>query len=141
MTPKLGRQWMAMGRRRRRPMSDLKKSDVPTSPGVYALYRRGQPMYVGKATCLQDRVWKNHSGRGTSMGTSAMRRNVAEHLGIATAKDIKDGIYKVTEAEASRVRRWLDGCEIVWRECETEAAAKLLETEMKAEYLPPLTKR
>ncbi len=75
------------------------------------------------------------------MGTSAMRRNVAEHLGIATAKDIKDGIYKVTEAEASRVRRWLDGCEIVWRECETEAAAKRLETAMKAEYLPPLTKR
>ncbi len=122
-------------------MSGLKQSDIPPSPGVYALYRRGRPMYVGKATSRQDRVWKNHSGRGTGMGTSALRRNVAEHLGIATAKDIKDRIYKVTDAEASRVRRWLDGCEIAWRECETEAAAKALETAMKAEYLPPLTKK
>ena len=141
MAPQLGGRWIAMGRQRRRPMSDLKKSDLPPSPGVYVLYRRGHPIYVGKAASLQDRVWKNHSGRGTSMGTSAMRRNVAEHLGIAKAKDIKGGNYHVTEADASRVRRWLEGCEIVWRECETEAAAKLLETDMKAEYLPPLTKR
>lgn len=122
-------------------MSSLEKEDIPLDPGVYALYRSGKPMYVGKAKSLQGRIWKNHSGRGLGMGTSAMRRNVAEHLGIATANDIKKELYRVGAEEAGRVRAWLDRCEIAWRKCPTEAAAVKLEKAMKAEYLPPLTKR
>lgn len=75
------------------------------------------------------------------MGTSAMRRNVAEHLGIATANEIKEGRYRVSAEEAGRVRAWLDRCEIAWRECATEAAAVALETAIKKEHLPALTKR
>jgi len=54
-------------------MSSLRKEDVPLDPGVYALYRSGKPMYVGKAQKLQDRGWGDHSGRGLRMGGSAMR--------------------------------------------------------------------
>lgn len=122
-------------------MRTIQKADLPTIPGVYALYRDGAPMYVGKATSLQDRVWKNHSGRGLGMGSSAMRRNVAEHLGIAEAKDIKSGTHRITAEEAARVRAWLDDCEIAWCECLDIATAEELESEMKAEYRPPLTKR
>jgi hypothetical protein len=136
-----GPLWARMHRRKRVAMVALTKAGIPTSAGVYSLYRKGMPMYVGKAKCLRDRVWKNHSGRGRGMGTSAMRRNVAEHLGIAKAADIKEGRYRITAEEAARVRAWLDGCEIAWRECADEDAAKTLETDMKAEYLPPLTKR
>lgn len=121
-------------------MLSLRKADIPTSAGVYALYREGEPMYVGKAKCLQERIWKNHNGRGMSMGTSAMRRNVAEYLGIASANDIKNRRYRITAGEAKLVRAWLDGCDIAWRECADETAAKKLEDEMKAECLPPLTK-
>jgi len=63
-------------------MASLRSSDIPESPGVCALYRDDSRMYVGKADCLRDRIWKNHSGRGAVMTGSAMRRNVAEHLGI-----------------------------------------------------------
>jgi hypothetical protein len=70
---------------------------------VYALYRGDKPQYVGKSKCLQKRVWKNHGGRGLSMGTSAMRRNVAELLGIAHAGDIKEGRHHTTVKEAARV--------------------------------------
>lgn len=129
-----------MGRRGRRSMSSLRKEDIPLDPGVYALYRVGKPMYVGKAKSLRGRVWKNHSGRGRGMGTSAMRRNVAEHLGIATANEIKEGRYRVSPEEAGRVRTWVDRCEIARRKCPTEAAAVELEKAMKREYLPPLTK-
>lgn len=121
-------------------MRTLREADIPISAGVYALYRDGEPMYVGKAKCLRNRVWKNHGGRGLGMGTSAMRRNVAEYLGIASAADIKAKRHRITADEATRVRTWLDGCEIAWRECADEAAAKTLEAKMKAEYLPPLTK-
>ncbi len=133
--------WSLMHRCNRFGMTKLRKDDIPMSAGVYVLYRHGKPQYVGKAKCLQNRVWKNHGGRGLGMGTSAMRRKVAERLGIAEAKDIKAGRYRITAKEAARVRAWLDGCEMTWQECSDEAAAKALETAMKREYLPPLTKR
>jgi len=74
------------------------------------------------------------------MGDSALRRNVAERLRIAKANDIKKKLHRITDKEEGRVRDWLDGCEITWRECADHAAAEDLETAMKAEYKPPLTK-
>jgi excinuclease UvrABC nuclease subunit len=133
--------WQQMDARPRISMSELAAAAVPTSAGVYALYREGNRMYVGKAGCLRDRVWRNHSGKGLSMGTSAMRRNVAQHLDIATANAIKRGEYSVTTADAERVRAWLEGCDIAWVECASEADAVALETAMKNEFLPPLTKQ
>lgn len=125
----------------RRSMVELQAVEIPESPGVYALYRGGEQMYVGKADCLHDRTWKNHSGRGTVMTSSAMRRNIAEFLRIATAADIKARRYQLTAEEVTAVRVWLDACEIAWVECATKADAKRLEDDSKAEYKPPLTKR
>jgi hypothetical protein len=98
-------------------------------------------MYVGKADCLRDRVWKNHSGRGAVMTGSAPRRNVAKHLGIATSADIKARRYEPNRSEVQAVRDWLDTCDIVWVEWETKAAAIALEDDLEAEPKPPLTKR
>lgn len=98
-------------------------------------------MYVGKADCLRDRVWKNHSGRGVVMTSSALRRNVAEHLGIATAADITARRYQPRPEEVRAVRDWLDGCDIAWLECESKSAARTLEDDFKAEHRPPLPKR
>lgn len=133
--------WTEMDARPRISMCGLVAADLPESPGVYALYRRKKRMYVGKADCLRNRVWKKHSGRGAVMTGSAMRRNVAEHLGIATANDIKKRYYQPTPDEVQAVRDWLDGCDIAWIECESKSAAKALEGRFKDEYVPPLTKR
>ena len=133
--------WGEMHRRPRHSMRELRAADIPTSAGVYALYRDDAPVYVGKAGCLRDRVWGNHSRRGTSMTNSALRRNVAQLLGIATAADIKGRRYRPTTEDAAAVRAWLDECEIAWRECADEPAAVALETAMKAEQMPSLTKR
>jgi hypothetical protein len=122
-------------------MASMAAEEIPLSPGVYALYRGKTRMYVGKADCLRNRIWKNHSGRGAAMTNSAMRRNIAEHLGIATAADIKARRYQPTPEEVSLVRAWLDGCHIAWITCESKAGAKDLEDELKTEHRPPLTKR
>jgi hypothetical protein len=122
-------------------MAALRAADIPESPGVYALYREGLRIYVGKAGCLRDRVWRNHSGRGAVMTGSAMRRNIAEYLGFGSANDIKERRLTPTPEQVVAVRDWLDTCEIAWLECDSEPAAKRLEDEMKMEYLPPLTKR
>jgi hypothetical protein len=100
-----------MTARLRYPMDELKKADIDDQPGVYAVYRGGHPVYVGLAEkqSLRDRIWKNHSGRGAVMTGSAFRRNVAEHLGIASARDIKNRAYQPTPSEVARVRKWIDG--------------------------------
>jgi len=133
--------WPVMDRQPRLALATLKDYEIPTDPGVYALYHDGDRMYVGKAGCLRDRVWKNHCGRGAVMTGSALRRNVAEHLGIATAADIRARRYQPTSSELGRVREWLETCEIAWRTCDSHADAIDLEIGMKREHMPQLTKR
>lgn len=133
--------WTRMDRQPRCSMSELTASQIPLAAGVYALYREGQRIYVGKAKSLRQRVWRNHSGRGRSMGTSAMRRNVAQHLGFGVANDIKLGLVRLTAQQAATVRAWLDDCNIAWIQCENEAVALLLEARLKDEFMPPLTKQ
>lgn len=120
---------------------DLRAVDVPLSPGVYAWYRRGRAVYVGKADELRGRAWSNHMGQSSSMGSSAFRRNVAEHLDFGTPGDIKAKRVRLTRIQLAEVRAWILGCALAWVECRTVAAAKELEIDMKAEWIPPLTKR
>jgi hypothetical protein len=138
---KIGPLWTTMNARPRRSMAMPKKGDVPEEPGVYALYRDDARMDIGKADRLQDRVWGNHSGRGVVMTGSALRRNIAEYLGFATANEIKKRAYQCTAEEAAAVRAWLDGCEIAWITCKSKAAGEDLEDDSRREYKPPLTKR
>jgi hypothetical protein len=119
---------------------ELLKADIPTNPGVYAWYRKGAAIYVGKADRLQDRLWKNHLGRGRVMTGSAFRRNVAEHLGISTSAGIKARAYQPDADELVRVRRFIEGCHVAWLVCESKPVALDLETRMKREWMPPLTK-
>jgi len=96
---------------------------------------------VGKAGSLHGGITDNHRSLGKSMTNSALRRNVAEALGVATAADIKSRHYRTTADDAARVTQWLNVCQIAWIECTDEAAAVSLETNMKLEWMPPLTKR
>jgi hypothetical protein len=138
-----GPLWEAMNKRPRLSMSSLTAVDLPEEPGVYAVYRRHLPVYVGLAEkqSLRGRVWGNHRGRGVSMTGSALRRNVAEHLGIASAGDIKSGRYQPSPANAASVVEWIDECQLAWIECASPSQAKALEREMKAEWTPSLTRR
>lgn len=115
--------------------------DIPDAPGVYAWYRHSAAIYVGKATSLRDRVGKRHLGNGRRMTGSAFRRNVAEHLGISTPNEIYTRAYQPTAEELARVRSFIDGCEVTWITCASAKAAEYLETVMKKEWLPPLTKQ
>jgi hypothetical protein len=120
---------------------DLASTDVPLDPGVYAWYRRGRAAYVGKADCLRDRAWKNHMGQSATMGTSAFRRNVAKALGFGSSADIKAKRVRLAPDELAAVRAWILACSVAWVACPTKAAAVSLEARMKAEWMPPLTKR
>lgn len=132
--------WQRMDAQHRRSFKTLAAGEVPEGAGVYAVYRDGRRMYVGKANSLRSRIWGNHSGRGAVMTGSALRRNVAEHLGIGSAADIKARRIQPTADQVAEVRSWLDECSIAWMECQDAAAAVTLEIELKAVFKPPLTK-
>ncbi len=72
---------------------------------------------------------------------SAFRRNVAEHIGIATSAVIKSGAVFLTDDQLAAVRAWIIGCEVAWLSCATGAEAVELENRLKAEFRPELTKR
>lgn len=130
-----------MDGQRRWRASLLSASDVPRRPGVYAWYRQGRAVYVGKADELHGRAWGNHMGNGASMGTSAFRRNVAEHLGFGSSADIKEKRVRLSPNQLTEVRSWILRCSVTWIECGTVAEAVGLEEAMKLEWMPPLTKR
>jgi hypothetical protein len=132
--------WATINARPRAAVADLRQDDIPTQAGVYAFYRDGAPLYVGKAASLRARLWTNHLRRGASMTNSAFRRNVAAELGIASAADIKARRYATTPADAAAVSQWIGDCELAWLECPSELDAVLLETALKAEAKPRLTK-
>jgi predicted GIY-YIG superfamily endonuclease len=136
-----GPLWRRMDRQPRRALKTLTRPDVPVEPGVYALYRHGRSMYVGKANSLKSRFWGQHMSRNADMTKSALRRNVAAHLGIATAADIKARCYQPSEGELDRVASWIRDCDVAWLECETAKTAVDLERDMKNESMPPLTQR
>jgi hypothetical protein len=110
-------------------------------PGVYAWYRAGHAVYVGKGDDLQNRIWSRHMGQSRSMHTSAFRRNIAEYLGFGSANDIYDKVVRLDPVQLAAVRAWVLGCVVAWIECDSVAEAIKLEDDMKAEWLPPLTKR
>ena len=127
-----------MDQQLRHGVPGLTRAALPTTPGVYALYRAGERMYVGKATSLRTRVGAQHCAKGASMTNSALRRNVCQHLGIADAAGIKARRYKTTIEDATQVTEWLARCEFAWIECASAAEALELERAMRQEFKPPL---
>jgi hypothetical protein len=74
------------------------------------------------------------------MTSSAFRRNVGEHLGISTAALIKSKAYEPDDDEVKRIRAFVEACEVAWVMTKTPDDALKLETQMKLEWTPPLTK-
>src|SRR5687767_5379503 len=95
----LSRRWTDLDAAPRHPASSVTRDLLPEQPGVYAWYRDGKRMYIGKADSLRARVWSNHLGKSRSLGTSAFRRNVAADHGFGSAADIKAGKITLTEEQ------------------------------------------
>lgn len=132
--------WASMNATARHRAKELTAAEIPAKPGVYAWYRYGRPVYVGKADVLRDRIWQKHLGQSRSIGGSAFRRNVAAHLGFASAADIKTKRVALTAAQLARVRAWIMSCQVAWIVSSTMPAAIRTENILKDEWKPPLTK-
>jgi len=136
--------WARMHVQPGHPVAQVDTSKVPTAPGVYAFYRDGQPVYVGRAIAsggLQRRLKTQHLKTVNDLSWSAFRRNVAERLGIAPSTVTKRRPPQLTEAQVASINEWVAACELRWIACATESEATQLEIDLKHERKPPLTKR
>lgn len=139
-----GEAWERMDAQPRREARELRRSDVPASPGVYAWYRNGEAIYAGRALeakGLQDRVGKNHMGTTNDLSRSSFRRNVCEFLGIAPPSVTTMRPAHLSASDVEPVNEWIRGCEIAWIECGNADEAERLEKVLFAEWMPPLSKR
>lgn len=133
--------WATLDAATKRIPAVICAADIPAGPGVYAWYRSGKPVFVGKASSLRSRLWRQHLGQSGSLHTSAFRRNVAESLGFGSANDIYEGRVVLDPEQLATVRDWIMGCALRWQECRSHAEAVSLEAALKIEYRPLLTKQ
>lgn len=137
-------RWAQMHAQPGLPVAGMDASNIPPRPGVYAIYRDGEPVYVGRAIAaggLQRRLKTQHLKTGNDLSWSAFRRNVAEHLGIAPSTITKQRPPQLTAEQVAPVNEWVAGCELRWVACAGEDEASQLEVDLKNERKPPLTKR
>jgi hypothetical protein len=135
-----GSPWYVMDRQPRCSMVELRFAGVPESPGVYAVYREGQQVYVGETSSLHTRICRCHLSQSRTMTTSALRRNVAEYLGVATAAAIKSGAHTPTPQQVAAIGAWMAECDIAWVDCESKKEAMRFERELRQQRMPPLNK-
>jgi hypothetical protein len=133
-----------MNAQTRHAADQLSRRDVPTTPGVYAWYRDGKPIYSGRAVGkegLQDRIWGTHLRTGKDLSRSSFRRNVTDHLRVAPISRTTVRPTLMTAGEVEPVNRWVRECAVAWIVCSSPADAKKLEKSLHGEWMPPLSRR
>lgn len=122
-----------------RPIRLTTLSEIPRKPGIYVWFRDQEPVYIGKATNLHDRL-KSHLRKTLDLSRSAFRRNVAAHLGVATVALCRVRPSILTAAQVGAVNEWVSGCKIVWVETSTPQEARAMEKALIATWKPPLNR-
>lgn len=137
-------RWEFLNSRPRRRASGLQRQDVPAAPGVYAFYKNGTPVYVGRALGrrgLRGRLLGNHLRTSPDLSRSTLRRSVAVELGVATRAEAAVRPTLLTQDQVEPVNDWLAGCEVSWAECATADDAAELEDALRREWMPRLNKQ
>lgn len=139
----MGTRWELFNARPRRHAGTLQREDVPGAPGVYAFYRDGIPVYVGRALGrdgLRGRLLGNHLRTTPDLSRSTLRRSVAAELGVATRAEAAARPARRTREQVEPVNDWLAACEVAWVERATALQAAELEEALRVEWMPRLNK-
>lgn len=140
----MGPRWEFLNSRPRRRASLLQRKDVPASPGVYAFYKDGTAVYVGRALAqrgLRGRLLGDHLSTSPDLSRSTLRRSVAAEQGVATRAEAAARPTLLTQEQAALVDDWLSACEVTWVECATAGEAAELEEALRVEWMPRLNNR
>lgn len=132
-----GEPWQRVLSRPRRLASGVARGDIPSQPGVYAWFRDGQCVYVGKASDLRFRL-STHLGTSLDLSRSTLRSWVAvRELGLSRAHT-RQRPTVMTAEQVAVVNAWMRGCDLAWESTATREGAAALEAELLAAWRPPI---
>lgn len=117
----------------------LRSRDVPAAPGVYAWFRDGACIYIGKATSLRQRL-RAHRATSRDLSRSTLRASVGASV-VGIPRSVARQRPSVMAAEqVDVVNRWLSECEVAWLSCSSADAADALERRLRIERMPLLNR-
>ena len=130
-------EWAALLSATRFATGTLSRSEIPRSPGVYAWFRDGECVYVGKASNLRRRIG-THLSTSLDLSRSTLRASVAvTTLGI-TRKHARSRPTVMTPEQIAVVTAWFAAAEVNWLECKTRDEAHSLEGRLRKSWMPSL---
>lgn len=132
-----GEEWARLLAQPRLAPADLDRAGLPSRPGVYAWFRQGVPVHLGRATGkrgLRARVGGDHLLSDADLSRSPFRRAVAAHLGLPVEE--ADGRALVGPEGAVAIDDWIASCAVAWLACATPDIAIDLEAALAAEHRP-----
>lgn len=124
----------------RHQATELRRANIPPTAGVYAWFRGGECVYIGKATDLRSRL-SSHRSTSLDMSRSTLRASVAvQELGV-TRRFARQRPSAMTPAQVDVVNEWLANCDVAWFQCADGREARTLERRLLADRLPRLNIR
>lgn len=130
-------EWSNLLAKPRRLATEVRRSDVPERPGVYAWFRDGECVYIGKASDLRSRLG-THLGTSLDLSRSTLRSWVAvRELGLAREYTRRRPTV-MTNEQVAVVNAWIRGCELAWMNSDTREDAAALEARLLAAHRPPI---
>src|ERR1051325_7440107 len=90
----------------RQALATVRPENLPVTPGVFALYRGDQVVFLGRSARLSVSISQARESSGAISNRPA-RRVAAEFLGIASSRDIAAGRYRPTPEDQRRITQWL----------------------------------
>lgn len=130
-------KWYAVLDRPRRPAQSVSRQDIPTGPGVYAWFFADECVYLGKASSLRSRL-ATHLGTSLDLSRSTLRSWAAvRELGLDRAHTRRRPTLMTSE-QVAVVNEWIRTCELAWIETGSKEDAAALESQLLAEWRPPI---
>lgn len=129
--------WESVRSQRRNLAGSLNRAQIPTGPGVYAWFRDGECVYLGKASSLRPRL-ATHLATSLDLSRSTLRSWVAvRELGLERAYT-RQRPSAMTPEQVGVVTAWIHHCELTWVETESASSAAALESALLAQWRPPI---
>lgn len=130
-------EWQDIISRRRRLAGTVQRADVPSQPGVYAWFRGGECVYLGKASDLRSRL-ASHLASSLDLSRSTLRSWIAvRELGL-TREYTRRRPTVMTGEQVAVVNEWINTCELAWTTTGTKEEAAALESRLLRRWRPPI---
>jgi len=130
-------EWNALLARPRQSAATVQRRDLPDAPGVYAWFRDGECVYLGKASNLRSRLG-THLGTSLDLSRSTLRSWVAVRELNLTREYTRRRPTVMTDGQVAIFTQRVRSCDLAWMTTASSGDAASLEARLLAVWRPPI---